>query len=43
MYYLKLFNHVEIFVIGDKIAGREVRVAEAGRRSIRHGDDFNWL
>ena len=28
---------------GDKNAGRGDRVAEAWRRSSRHGDDFVWL
>ena len=32
-----------IFVIGDTNAGRGVRVAEARRRSVRHGDDFDYL
>ena len=31
----------QIFDIEDKNAGRGVRVVEAWRRSVRHGDDFN--
>ena len=33
----------QVSVIGDKNAGLGVRVAEAGRRSIRHEDDFDCL
>ena len=33
----------QIFVIGDKNAGRGDRVVEACRRSVRHRDDFDWL
>lgn len=33
----------QIFVFGDKNAGRGDRVAEAWRRSVRNGDGFDWL
>ena len=33
----------QIFVIGYRILVREYRVWEPDRRSIRHGDDFDWL
>ena len=33
----------QIFVIGNQIAGREDKIGEPGRRSIRLGDDFDWL
>ena len=33
----------QIFVFGDKNAGRGDRVVEAWRRSVRHGDGFDWL
>ena len=33
----------QIFVIRDNYAGRGVRVAESWIRSVRHGDDFDWL
>ena len=32
----------QIFDIEDKNAGRGVRVAEARRRIVRHGDKFDW-
>ena len=31
----------QIFVFGDKNAGRGDRVVEAWRRSVRHGDGFD--
>ena len=33
----------KIFVIGYRIAGREDRVVEPSRHSMRHGDNFYWL
>ena len=33
----------QIYDIEDKNAGRGVRVAEARRRIVRHGDNFDWL
>ena len=33
----------QLFVFGNKNAGRGVRVAEAWRQSVRHGDDFDCL
>ena len=32
-----------MFVIEENKAGRGVRLAAAWRRSLRHGDDFDWL
>ena len=34
---------IQLFVFGDKNAGRGVRIAEAWRQSVRHGDDFDCL
>jgi len=33
----------QIYVIGDKSDGRGLRVAEARRRTVRYGDDFDFV